>query len=97
MTYLRMAWTLLPQYDARGPRLLGRLAVALAWALNFDEALTAAQDAANGIATTEGEHAAADYLANATWELHRAGAIHAAWALAEQGLRLVDDRHNKTG
>ena len=95
-TYLRMAWTLLPANDARGPRLLGRLALALAWGLSFDDALTAAQDAANRIATAEGEHAAADYLADATWELHRAGAIRAAWALAAQGLRLVDDRHDKT-
>jgi class 3 adenylate cyclase/tetratricopeptide (TPR) repeat protein len=96
VTYLRMAWTLLPENDTRRARLLARLAVALAWGLNFDEALTAAQDAATGIATTEGKHAAADYLADATWELHRAGAVRAAWALAEQGLRLVDDRRDKT-
>jgi tetratricopeptide (TPR) repeat protein len=96
VTYLRMAWTLLPENDTRRARLLGRLGVALAWALNFDEALTVAQDAATVIATTEGEHAAADYLADATWELHRAGAVRAAWALAEQGLRFVGDRHDKT-
>jgi tetratricopeptide (TPR) repeat protein len=95
-TYLRTAWTLLPENDARRPRLLGRLAIALAWAMTFDDALTAATDAANRIATTEGEQAAADFLADATLELHRAGFHRGAWALAAQGLRFVGDRHDKT-
>ncbi len=43
--YLRMALDLLPGDDPRRPRLLARLGVALAWTLEFDEALKAASKA----------------------------------------------------
>jgi hypothetical protein len=96
VTYLRMACTLMPDDDAGRPRLLGRLAVALGWALSFEEALTTAQDAANRIAASAGESAAADYLVDAAAELDRAGSKQGAWALAAQGLRLIADRRDKT-
>jgi tetratricopeptide (TPR) repeat protein len=95
-TYLRMAWTLLPENDARGPRLLARLALALAWALSFDDALAAAQDAANRIAAVEGEPAGADYLADTGMALLNAGFTRGAWTLAARGLELIGDRHDKT-
>jgi len=95
-TYLRMAWTLLPKDDARRPRLLGRLAVALAWALSFDAALATAQDAATAIAAAEGEQAAAECLADAASALHIAGFARGAWTLAARGLSLTGDRHDKT-
>jgi len=95
-TYLRMAQTLLPEHDARRPRLVSRLAIALAWALDFEAALSAAQDAATRIAAAEGEPAAADYLADAAVALDHAGSKQGAWALAMHGLRLTGDRHDKT-
>ena len=95
-TYLRMAQRLLLENDARRPRLLGRLAVAVARALSFEEALATAQDAATGIAAAEGEQAAADYLADAASALHIAGFARGAWSLAARGLSLIGDRHDKT-
>src|SRR5262249_61434471 len=64
-TFLRMALDLMPAGDARRPRLLARLGLALIWAARFEEAAQAASEADDAIARTEGDAAAADYLAEA--------------------------------
>ena len=55
--FLRIALDLLPAGDARQPRLLGRWAVALIWALDFDRAQSTAGQAGAIIAGAEGEDA----------------------------------------
>lgn len=94
-TFLRMALELLPQDDPGRPRLLGRLGLALAWTLEFDEALKAASEAGDLIAAAAGADATADYLAEATRTMAGSGFTRGAWALAEQGLRHIGDRRDK--
>jgi tetratricopeptide (TPR) repeat protein len=94
VTFLRMALELAPQNDARRPRVLGRLGMALSWALNFDEALPAMRIAGDLIAAAEGADAAADYLAGAAMGLWGAGFQRGAWALASQGLSYIGDRRD---
>jgi DNA-binding SARP family transcriptional activator len=72
-----------------------RLALALAWALRFDEAVTAARDAAEGIARVEGADAAADYLAEVTAALGAAGSSAHAWQLAPAGLAYAGSSRNE--
>jgi tetratricopeptide (TPR) repeat protein len=91
-----MAVELMPDDDERRPRLLGRLSLVLAWALDFDEAVRAASEAGDVIAASEGADAAADYLAGAAETLRRAGSERGAWALAPQGLRYIGDRRDQT-
>jgi class 3 adenylate cyclase len=95
-SFLRMALELLPEGDARRPRLLARLGFALAWALEFDAARQAASEAGDLIAEGEGADAAADYLAEAMRTLFLAGSVAAPWALAQRGLRYIGDRRDKT-
>lgn len=63
--FLRTALDLLPDGDARRPRLLGRLAVVLAWAATFDEAGGAAEEVGAALAAAEGESAAAEAVSEA--------------------------------
>jgi class 3 adenylate cyclase/GAF domain-containing protein len=63
--FLHTALELLPAGDARRPRLLGRLGIALAWAAAFDEAVDVASQAGEAIAAAEGAEAAGEYLAEA--------------------------------
>ena len=63
-----------------------RLGLALAWALCFDEAVTAARTAAEQIAQGEGPAAAAGYLAEVASALGAAGSSAHAWMLAPAGL-----------
>jgi len=72
-----------------------RLALALAWALRFDEAVTAARDAAERIARAEGAHAAADYLAEVAAALSAAGSSAHAWQLAPAGLAYAGSSRNE--
>ena len=94
--FLRMALELALENDARRPRLYGRLGVALAWTLAFDEALTAAGEAGDLIASAEGVGEAADYLAHAARTMHNAGFIRGAWALAAVGLGYAGERRDAT-
>src|SRR5262249_24908970 len=64
-TFLRMALDLIPAGDARRPRLLARLGLALIWAGRFEEAARVAGEAGDAIARAEGDAAAADYLGDA--------------------------------
>jgi uncharacterized protein (DUF1778 family) len=63
--FLRTALGLLPDGDVRRPRLLGRLAVVLAWAATFDEAGEATAETEAAIAAAEGEAAAAGAVSEA--------------------------------
>ena len=92
VTFLRMALDMLPPGDDRRPRLLARLAVVLAWAVNFDEAVELALQAGEAIAAAEGKQAAAAYLADAAHVCSLAGNTLAAWDLARKGLPLAGAR-----
>jgi DNA-binding CsgD family transcriptional regulator len=95
--FLRIALELLPAGDARRPRLLGRLGVALIWALQFDQAQQVAGEAGALIARAEGEEAAAEFLKDAAGAIDVARApVGSCFALAEQGLRYAGERRNAT-
>jgi DNA-binding SARP family transcriptional activator len=83
---LRVALDLLPESDPCRPRLLGRLAVALAWARSFEEAVEVAGAAGEAIAAAEGPEPAAQYLAEVTYACGMAGSNPHAWVLARKGL-----------
>lgn len=95
LRFLRMALDLLPQQDPRRPRLSGRLGIVLAWALRYDEAVAVAIDAGTAIAETEGNPAAADYLADAMYACAMAGGSVPAWELAGRGL-FYTEKHDLT-
>ncbi len=84
--FLRMALDLAPEGDSRRLRLLGRLAMALTWALRFDEAVPVAVEAAEAIAAAEGSEAAAGFLSEVAYACAMAGSWPHAWALAPKGL-----------
>ncbi|MDQ3944628.1 MAG: hypothetical protein M3357_05650, partial [Actinomycetota bacterium] len=90
--FLRMSLDLLPDDDERRPRLLGRLGIVLAWALRHEEAADTAGEAADAIAETEGNEAAAAYLAEATYVCGVAGSAVYAWELARRGLAYTGGR-----
>ena len=95
--FLRIALELLPAGDARQPRLLGRLGLALIWALQFDQAQNVAGEAGALIATAEGKEAAAEFLEGAARAIDDARApVGSCFALAEQGLRYAGERRNAT-
>jgi DNA-binding SARP family transcriptional activator/tetratricopeptide (TPR) repeat protein len=93
---LRMALDLLPASDARRPRLLARLALALVWSFAPEEAVRVAREAGDLIAMSEGSDAAADYLAEAAHALYASNLDAAAWAVAEHGLQHVGRRRDLT-
>jgi class 3 adenylate cyclase len=90
--FLRLALELLPEDDLRRPRLLGRLGLALTWALDFDEAVSVAIEASDAIAVAEGAAAATEYLAEATTACAMAWSFPHAFELAPRGLRYADRR-----
>ena len=92
--FYRMAGELLPASDERRPRLLGRLGVALAWALEFDDAVKVATEAGAAIHAAEGDEAAAAYLSEAAYACASAGGQTHAWALARQGLIHAGERRD---
>jgi len=94
--FLRIALDLLPAQDQRRPRLLGRLGLALGWALDFDEALRVASKAGHLVGESEGADAAADYLAEAVRVMALAGFFRGTWALAEQGVGHAGARRDRT-
>jgi tetratricopeptide (TPR) repeat protein len=94
--FLRIALDLLPAQDQRRPHLLGRLGLALGWALDFDEALRVASKAGHLVGESEGADAAADYLAEAVRVMTLAGSFRGAWALAEQGVGYAAARRDRT-
>ena len=91
--YLRMAIEMLPPGDDRRPRLLGRLAVVLAWALDFERAVATAAEAADAIAAAEGDEAAAEYCSEAAYVCAQAGGIVPSWEVARKGLSYAQARN----
>ena len=65
VAFLRIALELLARNDARRPRLLARLGLALAWTLNPEDAIKTCREAGDLIAAAEGNDAAADGLSRA--------------------------------
>jgi len=92
--FFRMALDLLAEDDPRRPRALARVAIALAWALHFDEAVETATRAADALALSEGANAAADFLAEVAPALAGAGHKDGAWKLASKGVLLKADRRD---
>jgi tetratricopeptide (TPR) repeat protein len=84
--FLRIALEMLLPGDERQPRLLGRLGLALLWALSFEDGIQVALDAGDAIAATEGSQAAAEYLAEAAYVGTMAGGVVPSWELARRGL-----------
>lgn len=93
---LRSALTLLPTGAPQRPRLLGRLAQRLAWAMQFEDAVSTAREAASLIAEREGPVAAADYVAETVAALSAAGEAPGAWALAALGIGYIGQRRDAT-
>jgi hypothetical protein len=91
--YLRMAVELLPSNDPQRARLLARLGLALAWSLTFEDAVKVAGEAGELLAATEGNEAAADYLATAARATAWAGCMSGAGELAERGMGYVAGRN----
>jgi tetratricopeptide (TPR) repeat protein len=82
--------------DARRPRLLARLGLALAWSLKSEEAVRVASEAGELVAASEGSDAAADYLADAAAAVYSSAFDPRGWVLAKQGLRHVGSRRDLT-
>jgi len=95
-SFLRMALELLPEGDARSPRIQADLGLALAWGLATDEAVAVAREAGEQLARSEGEDAAADYLAEMVDAVWIASFSPRAWPLAERGLAYVGTRRDFT-
>jgi class 3 adenylate cyclase/tetratricopeptide (TPR) repeat protein len=93
--FLSMALEMLPEGDARRPRLLGRLGVALMWALQPEEGVRVAKEAATLIADAEGSDAAADYLYDADNAAVWAGHHFSGGALCTEGMRYIGDRRDR--
>ena len=94
--FLRIALELLPENDARRTQLLVRMASALSWTGQAEEAKAAALEASALIGKSEGSDPAADYCENAAREMLHAGDMDGAWALAREGLRLIGERRDIT-
>jgi tetratricopeptide (TPR) repeat protein len=86
VAFLTTAADLAGPDDERLTTVRARLGLALAWALHFDEAVTAARAAAEQIAQGESPPAAAGYLAEVASALGAAGSSSHAWMLASAGL-----------
>ena len=93
---LRVALELLPEGDPTRTRLEARLGLALAWDLNLEEATEVAGRAGAAIAASEGDAAAADYLAEATHAVWSVAFSPLAWRLAAEGMRYIGDRRDLT-
>jgi len=92
--FLRAALELLPDDDDRRPSILGRLGVALVWALAFDEAVVVAEDAAAALAASDGPGSAAEYLSDTANACAMAGSSPHAWELSRRGLSYTGDRRD---
>src|ERR1700746_3374634 len=95
VAFLTTAADLAGPDDERLTTVRSRLALAFAWALRFDEAVTAGRDAAERIAQAEGARAAADYLAEVAAALGAAGSSTHAWQLAPAGLAYAGSSRNE--
>lgn len=95
VAFLRMALELLPEGDAHHPRLLSRLGIALMWALQSEEGVRIATEAASLMAGAESSDAAADYLHDAMNAAFEAGSMLPSYALAREGMRYIGGRRDR--
>jgi|CXWL01.1.fsa_nt_gi class 3 adenylate cyclase/tetratricopeptide (TPR) repeat protein len=93
--FFEMVVELLPEGDARHARALGRLSIALSLALRFEQAVATATSAADALLAREGADPAGEFIAEAAWALVRAGDTEGAWKLAEKGVQIKGERHDK--
>ncbi|HXX49252.1 MAG TPA: AAA family ATPase, partial [Myxococcota bacterium] len=96
VSFLRTALELAPGDDARRPRILARLGLALAWSRAPEEAVQVASEAGDRIAASEGADAAADYLDAAGGAVFTSSFSPLAWQLSTQGLRYAGTRRDLT-
>jgi tetratricopeptide (TPR) repeat protein len=90
--FLRIALDLLPEGDTNRTGLLSRLAMVLCWALEFNEAVTVATQAAADMAGTGDKAAAARYLSEVAYACAMAGGVVHSWKFAAAGLSYAEDR-----
>src|SRR5262249_9383848 len=81
-----------PAGDDRRTALLGRLGMALTWALDFDAAIATAIEAASEMDACDQD--GTGYLVEVASDMWDAGFPRGAWTLAAQGLRNAGDRHD---
>jgi DNA-binding CsgD family transcriptional regulator len=93
-SFLRIALDLLPDGDGRRPRIMARLALTLPFALQIAEALARAREAASLIAASEGDEAAAAFLARVLRALHSGGWLRAALDLVPEAVVYTGDRRD---
>src|SRR4030095_1123710 len=92
IAFLRRALELLPPADARRPRILGQLGLALAWSGAAEDTVRVASDAGEHLAGSDGPAAAAEYLADVAAVLRGRGGVAHAWAGAGPGSPPAGDR-----
>jgi class 3 adenylate cyclase/tetratricopeptide (TPR) repeat protein len=95
-SFLRLALELATDDDARRPRVLARLGLALARSLDVDEAAPILHKAGDNLSVTESDAAAAEFFAEAADAAHSAGATTTGWDLARRGLQYVGQRRDLT-
>jgi tetratricopeptide (TPR) repeat protein len=91
--FLEMATELLPTDDPRRPRVLGKLALSMGWALRVEDSARLAREASELILAADGPDAAANYLAEALGPL--GGGVGWSGPLAQRGLELIGDRRDQ--
>jgi class 3 adenylate cyclase/tetratricopeptide (TPR) repeat protein len=94
--FLGMAIDLMLQDDVLRTSTGARRALALLTAQRFDEGTREAINTARRLAEVEGHTAAANFLQDAQATAFLAGALRVSWALADEGMRYVDDRRDRT-
>jgi class 3 adenylate cyclase/tetratricopeptide (TPR) repeat protein len=93
---LRLALDLLRLDDPTRARLLGRLGLALVWALDFGAAEQVVAEAAGAIAASEGNDQAADFVAETVRAQYEAGVDDRVIKLARIGLGFAGQRRDET-
>src|SRR5262249_39591515 len=92
---LRLAIDLLPSDDPARARLLGRLGLALVWALDFGAAERVVTEAAGAIAASEGSDKAAEFVAETVRAFYEAGSDDRVIKVARAGLAFAGQRRDQ--
>src|SRR5262245_695327 len=93
---LRLALDLLPPDHPTRAELLGRVALALVWALDFDAAERVVTEAAGAIAASEGNDKAAEFVAETARAFYEAGSDDRMIKVARAGLAFAGQRRDQT-
>ena len=94
VAFLRIALELTPEGDSRRTRILARLGTSLVWTVEREESSKVVLEAADLIARTEGNSAAADYVESAAVAMFNAGLRRLSWKMAQAGLKLIENRRD---